>query len=120
MNNRPIAHRTLGAIAKQVDKLKALPRAKLCFGDQVVVTTLNSTYSIQVLQDGLYSISGGWFDRESLSPLETTINGCTWGGSAIKVDIVAACGLHLEFGNRVVTSRIKEFDVIRLGTDCTN
>ncbi len=59
-------------------------------------------------------------DKEGLSPLRTTINGCTWGGSAIKVDIVAACGLHLEFGNRVVTSRIKEFDVDRFGTDSVN
>ncbi|MGH9368787.1 MAG: hypothetical protein ACRD3M_14070 [Thermoanaerobaculia bacterium] len=33
----------------------------------------------------------------------------------IKNDIVAACGLHLEFGNRVVTSRIREVHVIRDG-----
>ena len=30
------------------------------------------------------------------------------GGRVIKNDIVAACGLHLEFGNKVVTSRIKK------------
>ncbi len=35
------------------------------------------------------------------------------GGSVIKHDIVAACGLRLEFGNRVVTSRIRAVRVIR-------
>ena len=77
------------------------------------MTTLNSTYSIRVLEDGFYSVSGGWFDREGLSPFRTTITGCSWGGSAIKLDIVAACGLHLEFGNRVVTSPIRKVYVMR-------
>ena len=45
--------------------------------------------------------------------MTTNINGCTWGGSAIMIDIVAACGLHLEFGNRVVTSKIRQFSVVR-------
>ena len=39
--------------------------------------------------------------------------GCTWGGTAIKRDLVAARGLRLEFGNRVVTSPIREVRVIR-------
>ena len=56
---------------------------------------------------------GGWFDNEGLSPFKTTINGCTWGGRAIKVDVVAACGLHLEFGNQLITSRIQKVDVLR-------
>ncbi len=118
-NTQPFS-RTLGAIAEQVDHLQQVRKAELSFGDRVLVTTLNSTYLIHVLEDGLYSISGGWVDSQGLSPLKTTINGCTWGGMAIKVDIVAACGLHLEFGNRVITSRIKKFDVVRLGTDCIN
>ena len=88
-------------------------KVDLEFGDLVLVNTANSTYSIYVLDDGFYSISGGWFDRQGLSPMKTTIAGCTWGGSAIKSDILAACGLHLEFGNRVVTSRIKKVDVVR-------
>jgi hypothetical protein len=60
----------------------------------------------------MYRVSGGWFDRKHMSPLKLGINGCTWGGSAIKVDVVAACGLHLEFGNRVLTSRIERLRVI--------
>ena len=106
--------RTLGAIVEQADRLRAVYKAELHFGDCVRVTTANSTYSIHVLENDLYFISGGWFDGKGLSPLKTTITGCTWGGSAIKLDIVAACGLHLEFGNRVVTSTIRKIEVIRL------
>ena len=85
----------------------------LCFGDWVLITTKNSTYSICVLDNDLYSVSGGWFDREGISPLKTTINGCTWGGSAIKHDIVAGQGLFLEFGNQILTTRIQSVHVIR-------
>jgi hypothetical protein len=48
--------------------------------------------------------------------VKTTITGCTLGGSVIKLDIVAACGLRLEFGNRVVTTPIQKVYVIRLGS----
>jgi hypothetical protein len=41
------------------------------------------------------------------------VHGCTWGGSAIKQDILAACGLHLEFGNTVRTTPIRQISVIR-------
>ena len=106
-------HRTLGAILEHADGVRAVLKAELRFGDRVLVMTRNSTYAIRVLENGFYGISGGWFDRKGLSQLKTTISGCTWGGSAIRVDIVAARGLHLEFGNRVVTSAIRDFDVIR-------
>ncbi len=112
--------RTLEAIVNETERLKEVRKAELNLGDWVLVTTLNSTYSIRVLEEDLYSISGGWFDREGLSPLRTSITGCTWGGSAIKVDIVAACGLHLEFGNRVVTSPIQNVSVMRMGGDHLN
>lgn len=106
-------HRTLEAIVEQADRLKEVTKDELQFGDRVLVTTLNSTYSIHVLDDGKYYVTGGWFDREGLSPLRTTIAGCSWGGNAIKPAIVAACGLHLEFGNGVLTSPIQKFRVIR-------
>jgi hypothetical protein len=95
-------------------------RDELELGDQLLVTTRNSIYSIYVLQEGLYSVSGGWFDRRGLSPSKVAINGCTWGGRAIKVDILAASGLHLEFGNNVVTSRITNYQVIRCREDSVN
>ena len=104
---------TLNVIVQHAEDLSAVPKADLEFGDQVLVTTANSIYSIHALENDLYSVSGGWFDRHGVSPMQTTINGCTWGGSTIKLDILAACGLHLEFGNQVVTSRILNFKVIR-------
>jgi len=113
-------HRTLGAIVDHMERLEAVRKADLELGDQIFVTTRNSTYSIHVLQEDLYSVSGGWFDKKGLSPSKVTINGCTWGGRAINGDIVAACGLHLEFGNQVVTSRIMEFQVIRCREDLIN
>ena len=108
-----VRHRTLGAIVNHVERLETVCKADLELGDQVLVTTRNSIYSIHKLQEDLYSVSGGWFDKNGLSPSKLAINGCTWGGRAIKPDIVAACGLHLEFSNQVVTSRIMEFQVIR-------
>src|SRR5512143_3399633 len=116
----PLPHRTLGKIVSHIERMEMVRRADLSMGDQILVTTRNSTYSIHVLQEGLYSVSGGWFDQNGLSPSRVGINGCTFGGRAIKWDIVAACGLHLEFGNQVVTSRIMEFQVIRCRDDLIN
>jgi len=113
-------YRTLGAIVDSVARMNGVRRTDLALGDQLIVTTKNSIYSIYVLEEGLYSVSGGWFDRRGMSPSQVTINGCTWGGRAIKPDIVAACGLHLEFGNQVVTTRILKYQVIRCREDSIN
>jgi hypothetical protein len=116
--NKPkrIAARTLDAIVEQVSSAEPVRKADLQCGDWVLVTTKNSLYTICVLGDDLYSVSGGWFDRKALSPQRTTINGCTWGGSAINPDIVAAPGLFLEFGNQLLkTTRIQEVRVISCG-----
>ena len=105
--------RTLVAIVAQTSGLEAVRKRDLLCGDWVLVTTKNSLYSICFLGGDLYSVSGGWFDREGVSPQKTTINGCTWGGSAINLDLVAAPGLFLEFGNQVMTTRIQHVRVIR-------
>ncbi len=105
--------RTVNAMLEQVGRLESVRKADLRSGDRLVVSTENSVYSIHVHEDLTYSISGGWFDLQGLSPARIPIAGCTWGGSAIKCDVVAACGLRLEFGNRVVTSRIREVRVLR-------
>lgn len=107
--------RTVNLILDRLGLFETLPKSDLNCGDRVLVATENSVYSIRVLGESLYSISGGWFDRQGLSPARITIAGCTWGGSAIKRDIVAARGLRLEFGNRVVTSPIRKVRVIRGG-----
>ena len=109
--------RTLGAIVGHLPRLQTVRKLDLELGDCLSVKTRNSTYSIRVLGKDLYSISGGWFDQQSVSPFETSIAGCTWGGRAIQPDLMAACGLHLEFGNQVITSAIQEVEVVRFQGD---
>ena len=104
---------SLDVLVKQAGQLEGIRKTDLQSGDWVLVNTLNSLYSIYVLGDGNYRVSGGWFDREGRAPATIAINGCTWGGRAIKSDIVAARGLCLEFGNWVITTRIQKIRVIR-------
>ncbi len=103
---------TLAARVTHARSLEEVRRQDLHAGDRVLVTTRNSLYKIWVLDEGVYWVSGGWFDLQRISPQRIAINGCTWGGSAIKRDIVAALGLRLEFGNCVRTTRIRDVRVI--------
>jgi hypothetical protein len=108
---------SLSTLVAQSEHLEEVRKEDLHLGDRIVVVTLNSVYSIRVDAGGLYVVSGGWFDRKGKSPATTTIAGCTWGGSAVKIDTVAACGLCLEFGNRLITSRIKKILLFRHGIE---
>ncbi len=114
-NKPPKAYlgQSLEKIVHRTDRLKTVFKKDLRSGDIVVIATENSVYSIEVLSRGYYAVSGGWFDRESLAPYKTTITGCTWGGSIINLEFAAAKGLCLEFGNRVTTTPIQSFRVIR-------
>ncbi len=103
---------TLEALVEQAPSLEEVRKRDLHCGDRVLVTTRNSLYTIWVLGDGRYWVWGGWFDRQGESPQQVRINGCTWGGSAIKQDIIAARGLRLEFGNTVLTTWIQQVRVI--------
>jgi len=97
----------LSTLVDQSTDLKQVCKSDLARGDRLFVRTVNSLYHIEVLGNGFYAVSGGWFDRKGRSPMLVKISGCTWGGSAIKVDVVAACGLSLEFENHLVTSTIQ-------------
>jgi hypothetical protein len=108
----------LSYMVAQCNSLLEVKKNQLKAGDHIILKTYNSTYKIMVDTDGKYIVSGGWFDKNNMSPLKTTINGCTWGGSVIKTDIIAACGLFLEFGNKLKTSRIKEIFIFP--TPCQN
>ena len=99
-------------IVNQCDNLIGIKKNTLQKGDHVILKTQNSVYNIRVDDNGHYYVSGGWFDKNSLSPMKVKMNGCTWGGSVIKNDIIAANGLFVEFSNRVITSKIKTFYVI--------
>ncbi len=102
----------LSALVEQSQTLKEVRKKDLTYGDMVFVKTGNSVYSLRVVENNFCIVSGGWFDRKGLSPVKIRINGCTWGGSAIKMDIVAACGLRMEFANRVVTTSIRKIFVL--------
>ena len=102
----------LEKIIESTSHLRQVRKAELQFGDMVLIKTRNSLYSISVLESDYYLVSGGWFDRKGLSPTKASISGCTWGGSIIKVDTLAACGLRLEFGNRVLTTPIQKVFVV--------
>jgi len=104
---------TLDGLAREAALHPCVRRQDLEPGDLLVVRTLNSTYSLLYAGDDTFWVSGGWFDREGLSPTTVTVTGCTWGGSAIRTDVVAGQGLCLEFGNNVVTTRIKAHTLIR-------
>ena len=108
---------SLQKIVECAARLNEVRKSDLLPGDLVIITTLNSVYSVRVLGNNHYQVSGGWFDKQGLSPMKTTIAGCTWGGSIIKVNIIAAIGLCLEFGNRVVTSPIQKIEVIQSGSE---
>ncbi len=105
--------RTLSAITEHARWDSAIRRGDLSVGDRLIVTTRNSTYSIWVIDAENYAVSGGWFDRQGLSPARIRINGCTYGQSVIRHDVLAGCGLFLEFGNNVLTTRIQQVKVIR-------
>src|SRR5207248_1037557 len=108
-----VVTRTLGGILRHAEANSAVRRSDLRPGDQVLVATENSLYSIVAEDDSSFVVRGGWFDREGGGRVRVAINGCTWGGSIIQTRIVAARGLCLEFANRVVTSPIREFWLIR-------
>jgi hypothetical protein len=107
---------SLDKIVDGAVQLKQVRKEELRFGDLVLITTRNSDYAISVLENDLYVVSGGWFAKKGRSPMKVAITGCTWGGSIIKVDTLAACGLRMEFSNRVITTTIRRVRVIRGGS----
>lgn len=100
-------------IRKAAGDLKGVRSIDLEPGDRVIVETRNSVYSIWAWTASRYIVSGGWYDRTGQSPKTLGINGCTFGGSVICSDIVAAPGLFLEFSDNVKTTRIQRVTVIR-------
>jgi hypothetical protein len=99
---------SLEKIVKKSADLKQIRKSEVHYGDCLQIYTLNSQYTLRVLNNDYYLVSGGWFDQKDVSPTIIKIRGCTWGASIIKIDILAACGLCIEFTNRVVTSTIQK------------
>ena len=105
--------RTLGGVVAHACIGDAVTKSDLQFGDRVIVTTRNSVYTLYALGGDGFAVTGGWFDQQGDGSGAITVNGCTYGGSMIRQDVVAARGLFLEFGNGVSTTRIKNVRVVR-------
>lgn len=103
---------SLNEIAGRSSGMKQLYKSSLHAGDVLTVHTANSVYVLFALEDGDFLVSGGWFDEHGDLPRTMSVKGCTWGGSVIKTDLVAARGLCIEFGNGVVTSPIQDFQLL--------
>jgi hypothetical protein len=95
-------------ILEMICRKESIYRSELMPGDGLIIRTRNSKYMTLYLGFDLYRLSGGWFDRHGISPSILKINGCTWGGSLIKIDVVAVRGLRIEFDNGLTTSAILE------------
>lgn len=111
---------TLETLVEHLPRLKRIKRGDLTFADRMIVRTLNSEYDLLVIEPDTFLVSGGWFDRQQLSPHRVKINGCTWGGAMICLDILAAPGMCIEFNNNVLTSPIREVVVFRPQASTSN
>lgn len=91
-----------------IDEASGIWRSSLQWGDRVTIVTLNSVYTLIAMEENSFIVSGGWFDRKSMSPARVKVAGCTCGGAVINQNLIAAPGLHLELGNRIVTTEIQQ------------
>lgn len=98
---------------ERIQKLPALYKSEISLGDYILVKTKNSIYELRVIKGDKFKVTGGWFDRKKKSPVQVTITGCGIGSSFVKTDLVAACRLCIEFGNRVITSTINTIVFLR-------
>jgi hypothetical protein len=97
----------LDALVCAAVTLDGVRRGALGAGDRLVVSTKNSIYSLVAREDGCFTVSGGWFERQGGGARTLAVNGCTAGGHALFTDLVAAPGLFLEFSDGTKTTRIR-------------
>jgi hypothetical protein len=96
-------------------RVGAVRRQEVSPGDSIIVRTQNSVYALRLGDDGAFSVSGGWFRRKGRENIRMTVTGCSLGGTMIRIDTIVACGFSIEFGNRLVTSPVRSFFVLRNG-----
>ena len=112
---------TLDLLTAACSEIDGVDRGALGWGDRIEVATRNSVYRLWCVGENRFVVTGGWFDRRGpgrgQGRTEVAVNGCTWGGSAIRADLVAAPGFFLEFANGVRTTRIRS--VLHVRTDWT-
>ena len=98
----------LATLAAAADRISGVRRTEVSVGDRLLVATRNSIYILTALADGLFSISGGFFERQGRGVVRLAVAGCTAGGRALFRDIIAAPGLFLEFSDGTHTTRIRQ------------
>jgi hypothetical protein len=111
---RPIGY-TLSSFGDMSARAGSVRRKEVSPGDSIMVRTQNSIYALRLGDDGAFSVSGGWFRRKGREDARMTITGCSLGGNMIRIDTIVACGFSIEFGNRLVTSPVRSFFVLRKG-----
>ena len=107
--------RTLDRIAAQAGRIEGIRDYDITPGDWIIIRTRNSTYVLAALGSGTFRVTGGWFASAGQDNSNVRILGCTWGGSVIHTQLVAAPGMCVEFDNSVRTSRIQEVCLFRDG-----
>lgn len=95
------------------NRAPALLKNEISTGDWIVVKTMNSVYVLTAGHAQQFRVSGGYFEKSPSGPVKTTVTGCGWGGSFMKFDAIAVCGLRMEFGNRIITSTISAFAIFK-------
>jgi hypothetical protein len=104
---RPMKAIAIDDLAEAAGIVAGVKRHQLGAGDRIIVSTKNSVYSLTARADGLFEVSGGWFEREGKGSPTVEILGCTAGGHAIFTEHIAAPGLFIEFGDGLRTTRIR-------------
>jgi hypothetical protein len=104
---------TLTGIAQTSHLFPQVRKDEVSRGDWVIIRTVKSEYRLRALGNGLFEASGGWFDKKGCAPMTIGVAGATWGGSAIMPQVLAACGMRVEFRNRLVTSPVKSIIIFR-------
>ena len=102
---------TLGEITRTSHLFPQVKKEEITPGDLIIIHTVKSEYRLKALGNGLFQASGGWFDKKGFAPMRIGVAGATWGGSAIMPCVLAACGMRVEFRNRLITSPVKSITV---------
>jgi hypothetical protein len=104
---KPLKAIPIDELADAAEGVGGVRRQDLRSGDRIIVSTKNSVYSLIFRSDGLFEVSGGWFERQGQGSVPVEILGCTAGGHALFSDHIAAAGLFMEFADGLRTTRIR-------------
>lgn len=111
MNRFTMFAATLDQITHCAHLYPQVRKDQIARGDWIVIRTVKSVYTLRAIGNGLFEARGGWFNKKGCAPMTVGVAGATWGGSAIMPQVLAACGLRVEFSNRLITSPVRRIEV---------